>query len=89
MNATIYHNPRCGTSRNTLALLTEAGVNVTVIEYLKHPPTVAELARLYPRAGIGSRYGLRLTEPDAKALADSDADDSKILATMTINLIII
>ncbi|AIT05983.1 arsenate reductase [Sphingomonas taxi] len=89
MNATIYHNPRCGTSRNTLALLNEAGADVTVIEYLKHPPTVTELARLYARAGISPRDGLRLTEPDAKALADSDADDATILETMTINPIII
>ncbi|MEA1082855.1 arsenate reductase family protein [Sphingomonas sp. M6A6_1c] len=89
MNATIYHNPRCGTSRNTLALLTEAGVDVTVIEYLKHPPTVGDLSRLYARAGISPRDGLRLTEPDAKALAESDADDSTILETMTINPIII
>jgi arsenate reductase len=89
MNATIYHNPRCGTSRNTLALLTEAGVDVTVIEYLKHPPTVGDLSRLYARAGISPRDGLRLTEPDAKALAESDADDSTILEAMTINPIII
>ncbi|RZL55829.1 MAG: arsenate reductase family protein [Sphingomonas sp.] len=89
MNATIYHNPRCGTSRNTLALLTEAGVDVTVIEYLKHPPTVGDLSRLYARAGISPRDGLRLTEPDAKALAERDADDSTILETMTINPIII
>jgi arsenate reductase len=89
MNATIYHNPRCGTSRNTLALLTEAGVDVTVIEYLKHSPTVGDLSRLYARAGISPRDGLRLTEPDAKALAESDADDSTILEAMTINPIII
>ena len=89
MNATIYHNPRCGTSRNTLALLTEAGVDVTVIEYLKHPPTVGDLSRLYARAGISPRDGLRLTEPDAKALAESDADDATILEAMTINPIII
>lgn len=89
MHATIYHNPRCGTSRSTLALLEDAGADVTVIEYLKHPPTVAELSRLYAAAGITPREGLRMTEPDAKALADADADDATILEAMTINPIII
>ncbi len=87
MHATIYHNPRCGTSRSTLALLEDAGADVTVIEYLKHPPTVAELSRLYAAAGLTPREGLRMTEPDAKALAD--ADDATILEAMTINPIII
>ena len=87
MNATIYHNPRCGTSRNTLALLTEAGATVTMIEYLKHPPTVAELSRLYARAGLSPRDGLRMTEPAAAALAD--ASDADILEAMTADPIII
>src|SRR5690606_16824239 len=52
MDATIYHNPNCSTSRNALARLREAGANVTVIEYLKTPPTRDELARLYARAGL-------------------------------------
>ncbi|MCP3735215.1 arsenate reductase family protein [Sphingomonas sp. RP10(2022)] len=87
MKATIYHNPRCGTSRTTLALLTEAGADVTVIEYLNHPPTVADLSRLYARAGITPREGLRLTEPAARALAD--ADDATILEAMAIDPILI
>ncbi|MEH3158729.1 MAG: arsenate reductase (glutaredoxin) [Sphingomonas taxi] len=87
MQATIYHNPRCGTSRTTLALLEEAGATVTVIEYLKHPPTVADLSRLYGLAGIIPREGLRMTEPDAQALADADA--ATILEAMAINPIII
>jgi len=87
VNATIYHNPRCGTSRNTLALLLEAGADVTVVEYLKQPPTVAELSRLYARAGIVPRDGLRMTEPAAQALAQ--ADDATILEAMAIDPIII
>ena len=47
MHATIWHNPACGTSRNTLALLQEAGAEVTVIEYLKTPPSATKLAQLY------------------------------------------
>ena len=54
MRATIYHNPQCGTSRKTLALLEEAGASVEVIEYLKHPPSRAELERLYERAGMSA-----------------------------------
>ena len=87
MNATIYYNPRCGTSRNTLALLTEVGADITIIEYLKHPPTVAELSRLYARAGLSPREGLRMTEPAAKAL--EDATDADVLEAMAIDPILI
>ncbi len=87
MQATIYHNPRCGTSRTTLALLTNAGADVTIIEYLKHPPTVAELSRLYASAGLSPRDGLRTTEPAATALAD--ASDADVLEAMAINPILI
>lgn len=87
LHATIYHNPRCGTSRSVLALLEAAGADVTVIEYLKHPPTVADLSRLYAVAGMTPREGLRMTEPDAKAL--DGADDATILEAMAINPIII
>ncbi len=87
MNATIYHNPRCGTSRTALALLTEAGADVTIVEYLKHPPTVAELSRLYARAGLSPRDGLRTAEPAAKALAN--ASDAEILEAMAIDPILI
>ena len=87
MDATIYHNPRCGTSRATLALLTEAGAAVTIIEYLKHPPTTAELSRLYARAGLSPREGLRMTEPAAGAPAE--ASDADILEAMAIDPIVI
>ena len=52
MKATIYHNPMCGTSRKTLEILDNEGADVTVIEYLKAPPSREELKRLYERAGI-------------------------------------
>jgi arsenate reductase len=67
MKATIWHNPRCSKSRAALALLSAAGAEVTVIDYLATPPTAAELARLYARAGLTPRQGLRA---DAPALAD-------------------
>lgn len=87
MNATIYHNPRCSKSREALRLLEEAGAAVTVIEYLKTPPTVAELHRLYARAGLTARDGLRASEPDVGRLAD--ADDATILEAMVVNPILI
>ena len=89
MKATILHNPRCSKSREALAILHEVGAEVTVIDYLKHPPTVAELSRLYGLAGIGPREGLRASEPDAQALIDAGADDATIQEAMAINPIII
>jgi arsenate reductase len=56
---TIYHNPACGTSRNTLALIRNAGIEPLVIEYLKNPPTKAELADMIAKAGLGVRAAIR------------------------------
>src|SRR3546814_10326430 len=58
MKATIWHNPKCGTSRKTLAILEETpGVKVEVIEYLQSPPNREKLASLYKSAGISPREG--------------------------------
>ncbi|OYT92862.1 MAG: arsenate reductase (glutaredoxin) [Burkholderiales bacterium PBB3] len=59
MTITIFHNPACGTSRNTLALIRNSGVEPTVIEYLKTPPTKARLQQLLAAMGIGPRALLR------------------------------
>ena len=59
MTVTIYHNPKCGTSRNTLALIRNAGIEPTVIEYLTHPPSRETLVALIARAGIPVREALR------------------------------
>lgn len=56
---TIYHNPACGTSRNTLALIRNSGVEPEVIEYLKTPPTKARIEELIKAMGIGARDLLR------------------------------
>jgi arsenate reductase len=56
---TIYHNPKCGTSRNVLALIRNSGVEPEVIEYLKTPPTAARLAELVAATGQGVRALLR------------------------------
>src|SRR5436190_5826912 len=84
MNATIYHNPTCGTSRKALEILQNEGVDLTVIEYLKTPPARAELKRLYKRAGITPREGLRAKEPLAEELGllDPAVSDDEILDAM-------
>ena len=74
MKATIWHNPRCSKSREALALLEAAGAEIMIVEYLKHPPTRDELARVYARGGIAPRDAMR---PDAPKLADDkDALDA-------------
>lgn len=83
MKATIWHNPACGTSRKTLAILEEApGVEVTVVEYLKHPPSADKLAQLYSDAGITPQAGLRLRGTDAEERGLPDAGDATVLAAM-------
>ncbi|MBB3975652.1 arsenate reductase [Rhizobium azooxidifex] len=59
MNVVIYHNPACGTSRNTLELIRNAGIEPTVIEYLKTPPSRDELARMISDAGLTVREAIR------------------------------
>jgi arsenate reductase len=84
MKATIFHNPMCGTSRKTLDILREEGADVEVIEYLKDPPSRDELKRLYERAGISPREGLRAKEPLAEELGllAGDVTDDAILDAM-------
>jgi arsenate reductase len=89
MKATIWHNPKCSTSRKTLDLLRELGADVSVIEYLKTPPSRAELQRLYARAGMTARDGLRTREPLARELGLADAGESAILDAMVANPILI
>ncbi|WP_206997676.1 arsenate reductase (glutaredoxin) [Trinickia mobilis] len=59
MNVTIYHNPECGTSRNTLAMIRNAGIEPVVIEYLKTPPTRERLVELIGKSGLSVREVLR------------------------------
>lgn len=91
MKATIYHNSKCGTSRKTMDILEQAGVELTVIEYLKNPPSKAELKRLYDRAGITAREGLRAKEPLAAELGllGEGVSDDAILDAMAANPILI
>ena len=91
MKATIYHNPMCGTSRKTLDILRDAGADVWVHEYLKSPPSREELERLYERAGIRPRDGLRAKEPLAAelGLTGPDVTDDQILDAMAAHPILI
>ena len=83
MKATIYHNPNCGTSRKTLEILEATpGIELTVIEYLKTPPSRDDLARLYDRAGITPHQGLRSKEPLADMLDLAHVSDSAVLDAM-------
>jgi arsenate reductase (glutaredoxin) len=77
MKATIYHNPMCGTSRKTLEILENEGADVEVVEYLKTPPSREQLKRLYTRAGISARAGLRDKEPLAEELGLNDPSVSE------------
>ena len=87
MKARILHNPRCSKSREALAILKDAGADVEVIEYLKNAPSAGELKRLYEKAGMSPRDGLRTAEPGAKLLRD--ADDATLLDAMASDPILI
>jgi arsenate reductase (glutaredoxin) len=91
MKAKIYHNPMCGTSRKTLEILRDSGFDVFIQEYLKSPPSRDELKRLYDRAGISPREGLRAKEPlaDELGLNRSDVTDDEVLDAMVQHPILI
>lgn len=83
-NITIYHNPRCGTSRNTLALIREAGIEPTIIEYLKTPPTKDELRQLVADSGLAIRDFMRQKEAiyQENQLDDPKWSDEELLDWM-------
>lgn len=81
MDVIIYHNPECGTSRNTLALIRNAGVEPHIVEYLKTPPTRVLLLQLVERMGVPLRAILREkgTPYAALGLADPALSDAALL----------
>lgn len=91
MTITIYHNPACGTSRNVLGLIRAAGIEPTIIEYLKSPPTRAELTDLIARMGIPVRALLREKDtPYAElGLDDPSLSDDALLDAMMAHPILI
>lgn len=88
---TIYHNPDCGTSRNTLAMIRQSGVKPEVIEYLKNPPARQRLAELISVAGLTVRQAIRQkdTPYDALGLSDTSLSDDALLDAMMAHPILI
>jgi arsenate reductase (glutaredoxin) len=91
MSVTIYHNPSCGTSRNTLAMIRQSGVEPEIIEYLKNPPDRARLLGLIKAMGISVRALLReKSTPYAElGLADPKWSDAQLLDFMLAHPILI
>ncbi|MFT4181963.1 MAG: arsenate reductase (glutaredoxin) [Rhizobium sp.] len=91
MDVVIYHNPNCGTSRNALALIRNAGIEPHVVEYLKTPPSRAMLVQLVARMGIATRDLLREKgTPYAElGLGDSKLTDDQLLDAMLSHPILI
>lgn len=91
-NITIYHNPNCGTSRNTLALIKHQGIEPSVIHYLDHPPDEATLRDLITKMGITPRQLLRVNVPpyaehrlDNLSLTDDDLIQAMLADPLLIN----
>jgi arsenate reductase (glutaredoxin) len=84
MSVTIYHNPDCGTSRNTLALIRNAGIEPEVVEYLKAPPERSTLQDLIARAGLTVRAALREkgTPYTELGLGNTSLSDEQLLDAM-------
>ena len=91
MTITIYHNPACGTSRNTLALIRNAGVEPEVIEYLKTPPSRSTLSRMIKDAGLSVRQAIREKEKlfAELGLADATLTDEQLLDAMLAHPVLI
>ncbi|WP_438832751.1 arsenate reductase (glutaredoxin) [Streptococcus pluranimalium] len=87
----IYHNPSCGTSRNVLAMIRHAGIEPTVIEYLKTPPSREQLLDLLDKMGITPRELLRKNVPefDKHGLSDQTLSDEVIIDAMMADAILI
>jgi arsenate reductase len=91
MSITIYHNPRCGKSRDTLALLRSRGIEPTIVEYLSTPPDAKRLKQLLKLLGMDARDLMRKGEPafKEKKLADPKLDEAALIAAMVANPILI
>lgn len=79
MKATIYHNPRCNKSRETLALLTERGIEVEIVDYLATPPSRATLERLKRKLDLPASAMVRTNEPEFARHKTRALDDAQLL----------
>jgi arsenate reductase len=82
MSVTIYHNPRCGKSRQTLELIRARGIEPTIIEYLKTPPSAVELRRLLGLLGMTPRQLLRSKEAAEAGIDAKTLSDDQLIAAM-------
>lgn len=84
IQATIYHNPRCSKSRETLALLEQQGCDISVVEYLKNPPTTKEIGDILSKLGLSARELMRTkeTEYQALGLADTSLTEIQLIEAM-------
>ena len=91
MSITIYHNPKCRKSRQTLKLLQEQGINPAIIEYLKNPPTSEKLKEILSLLGVSPRDLMRKKEDEYKELdlANSKLSDEDLIGFMVKNPILI
>lgn len=91
MSITIYHNPDCGTSRNTLAMIRQSGEEPVIVEYLKTPPGRATLIDLIARSGLSTREAMRSKEPiyTELGLDDPAVTDAQLLDAMLAHPILI
>jgi arsenate reductase len=89
MSVVIYHNPRCGKSRQTLALLRERGIEPRIIDYLATPPSEAELKRLLTLLKLTPRQLLRVREAREAGIDAGKLSDAALIAAMVKNPIVI
>lgn len=90
-DVTIYHNPKCSSSRNTLALIREAGIEPTIVEYLKTPPSARELKAIIKRMGVCVRDVMRTKEEAYAALKldNPKLSDDQLIEAMATHPILI
>lgn len=89
MSTTIYHNPKCSKSRQTLALLEEQGIKPDIIEYLKNPPSAEKLKEILFLLAISPRDLMRKKEDEYKELADPELSDEDLIGLMVKHPILI
>ena len=91
MTVTIYHNPACGTSRNTLVMIRQSGVEPQVIEYLKTPPSRSRIIELVTAAGLSLRDAIRRKDTpfEALGLANVSLSETELLDAIVTNPILL
>ncbi len=89
MSLTIYHNPRCSKSRQTLGILTDNGVEATVVEYLTSPPNQAELKRILAKLGLSAKDIVRKKEAKEAGIDPSSLSEAALIKAMVDNPIVI